>query len=679
MDRLISILRQQLPQRRELLSWTLLFCAFLITAKVGQLLYRSGSAPTLIWPPVGIALAAIYLRGYRMWTAIALASIIANVSAGAAFITIVGSAVGNTIQPLLGGYVFRYFNLHPSIRKLRDTLALTGVAIIVTSIAPTTLLILQTVAGVGGDTLAIWRIIWTGGTLSVLVITPLIVCWVQDSSPLREQMLERLLAFTTLITISYVIFWTDYGQLFGIPLVYLVLVPLFWLGLRFRPRSVALGLFALTAIGISGTMVMYFGTELLGTRLFNLQLFLQIMSFIFLVFSSVVEERRRIAEELQRRISQLQDALERIRSQDQAKSEFLAILAHELRNPLAPALNTIELFKLKRGKAKEDVALLEGVEGRLHAMGRLLDDLLDVSRISERRLRLQKTAVEVKPLIQRSIETVRHLMEKHRHITTFSYPDEITWVHGDPLRLEQILVNLLTNAAKYTDPGGVIKVAGIRHRDSVTISVSDNGNGIAHDMLDRIFEPFLQIPSKKGVSGVGIGLSLARQLVEMHGGTVTAYSAGLGLGSTFSVTLPVTHTPVDTSVAPEPVRPKKSAAKKRILVIDDNHAGAEALSRLLTYKGHEVRVAHTGASGIDQAMTEHPDAILLDIGLPDIDGYEVAHQLRLAGSTAILIALTGYGQADDIAKAKAAGFHHHLTKPVGFADIERCLLSEASI
>lgn len=677
MDGIVSAITDTLPRRRDLLSWTVTFCAYLLSAKLGHYIYESAPAPAFIWPPVGIALASIYLRGPRMWSAIMLASLVASASLLVAWPTLIGSALGNTIQPLVGAYVFRKFGFHPSIGRLRDTVTLLFVALAVTTIAPSIIVTITLLSGSGGaDLEGLWRTIWSGGFLSVLIFTPLIVCWTQDPTSWRDRLFERIIALSATSLITYIVFWTDFVRVGSIPLVYFILVPLFWVGLRFRPRSVALALFLSATIAIAGTIARTVDPDDFISRIFNTELFLATISIIFLLFASVVEERRQIADELRRRIVQLQEALERIKKEDNAKSEFLAILAHELRNPLAPVLNTIELFRLKRARSAEDTEILEGAEKRLSAMGRLLDDLLDISRISERRLHLRREPVEVKPLLERSVETVSHLVEKYGHTISWHAPREITWINADPVRVEQIVVNLLTNAAKYTEPGGNISLVGVREGRRVAISVRDNGNGIPADMLDRIFEPFLQIPSKRGVSGVGIGLALARQLAEMHGGSLRAYSPGVGLGSTFTLTLPIVDAPDVSAAVAEP--DTESPANLRILIVDDNQAGAEALSRLLTFKGHRTTIAFTGVQALKALQEDHPEVVLLDIGLPDMDGYEVARQMRLSESTAILIALTGYGQADDVAKAKAAGFDFHLTKPVGFADIERCLREGAA-
>jgi signal transduction histidine kinase len=674
MDVLLSIVRSSLPTRRDLLPWALIFSAYLITAKLGSYFYFAGTSPALIWPPVGIALAGLYLKGYRMWSAVALAALAAGVSDGSSIALLAGSTIGNTLQPLAGAWLFRRLDFHPTIGRLRDTLAFIGMAFILTMIAPTFLVaLLSLFETLSGDPYELWRIVWSGGVLSVLILTPLIVGWATDRSTLLHRMGERLSAFGLLATIAYLIFWTPYSEVAGISLAYLLLVPLFWIGLRFRPRSLALALTVASTIAFTGIFATVDNATLLGARLFQTMLFLETLAVIFYIFASVVEERRTAAAELQRHIMQLQKALDRIRHQDRAKSEFLAILAHELRNPLAPVLSTLELFKLKRAKAKDEITLLDGAEERLHAMGRLLDDLLDVSRISEQRLKLQREPVELHAIVERSAATARHLMEKYKHTLTIDMAGPAIWLYADPLRIEQVIVNLLTNAAKYTEPGGIITLNCFTEGTVAIVRIQDNGIGVAPDMVERIFEPFLQIPSKKGVSGVGVGLSLARQLVALHDGAIVAHSKGAGLGSTFTVTLPTMSAPTKVETAAPPTPPQRVTEDTHVLIVDDNEAAAEALARLLSFRNYKTSIAFSGEDAFALVRAEQPDAVLLDIGLPDMDGYELARKIRTALPSVRLIALTGYGQADDVEKAKKAGCDDHLTKPVGFKDIERAL------
>ncbi len=660
------------PSRRELGAWSLTFISYLLTSQLGLFLYRDiGTAPSFIWPAAGVALAFTFLYGYRMWSAIALAAIVVNVSREYTPVVVLASTLGNTVQALVGAYLFHRFNFRPLISRLSDTLKLMLVSLTVTAIGPTLSLIVRAIGGdVPANAADIWRSIWSGGVLSVLILTPLIISYAQEFTFKRERVIEHTVALVFLCTVVYALFWTSFGMVAGIPLVYILLFPFFWIALRFHPRSTVLALFLAALIAISGA-VFHPPTGLqLGQWLFQTQLLLEIFATIFLILASVIEDRRLVTRALNEHVHQLETAITRIREQDTAKSDFLATLAHELRNPLAPVLSTLELLRLRRGTG-EEATLIAGAEQRLHMMGRLLDDLLDIARISEKRLTLKKEFVQLNEIILRSIDGARPLIEKYGHDLDLSLPPESPALFADPVRIEQVLVNVLNNAAKYTEPGGRIALSARTKDSRVRISVTDSGTGIEPKMLNRIFEPFLQISqSKYGTSGVGIGLALAKELVEMHDGAIVAKSDGLGHGSTFDIDLPVTHAmpaaaPVASTVSP--LRPLT------ILIVDDNQAGTEALGRLLSFRGHKTLLAFGGVSGVVSALAHSPDCVLLDIGLPDIDGYEAARRLREKGYTGCIIALTGYGQEADRLKAIEAGCDAHLTKPVGLKEIEAVL------
>lgn len=657
--------------------WTITFLAYLLAAKLGQFVYLGlGSAPAFIWPATGVALATTFIWGNRMLSAIAVAAFVGTASSGLAISVVIAATIGNTWQALAGAFLFRIFDFRPSIDRLRDTLLLIGTGLTITTIAPTATYLSR---GVFGPTIEnpgeVWRMVWTGGILSVLVITPLLTGYLRDRRIKPERLIEHTLALIAVSTVTYAIFWMHIGMVFGIPLIYVLLVPFFWIALRFAPRSTALALFITSTIAISGALRQQVTTVPLGQWILQTELLLEIFAGIFLIVSSAIEDRRTATAELRAHVDQLESAVTQISEQDSAKSDFLAILAHELRNPLAPVLSTMELLRVRRNPEDEEAVILAGAERRLHMMGRLLDDLLDISRVSEKRLKLQKEYVNLRDIAERSIQSVRPTMEKFSHTFEVSLPSAEVTLYADPLRIEQVLVNVLNNAAKYTPEGGTIEFRATTLGNNAVLTVRDNGTGIEANMLERIFEPFLQISNTKyGTSGVGVGLALAKELVELHDGHISALSAGLGRGSTFVIEFPTVQTPAPTPVTPltHPIHERVTGPLK-ILIVDDNQAGTEALGRLLSFRGHQTVLAYSGLEGIERAESEQPDAILLDIGLPDIDGYDVARTIRSHGSNAFVIALTGYGQDEDRKKALDAGCDGHLTKPVGLQDIEAAL------
>jgi signal transduction histidine kinase len=379
------------------------------------------------------------------------------------------------------------------------------------------------------------------------------------------------------------------------------------------------------------------------------------------------EELQVANEELQNRLAELKDALDVSRHKD----DFLAMLAHELRNPLAPILSAMQV--IRRHPDNEEVVqrAREIVERQVRHQARLLDDLLDVSRITRGRIRLRKAPVDLRAAVSAAVEATKPLIDARGHTLSVVLPDEPLRVEADPTRLTQIVANLLDNAAKYTNPGGTIEVAAERESGSVRLRVRDSGVGIPADMQARIFDLFTQVdvPIARSLGGLGLGLALVRSLAELHGGTVSVTSEGSGRGSEFTVRLP----PGRAEAAPTPGAPSAPGGR-HVLVIEDNADAREMLRIALELDGHRVETAGDGLSGVEVALRATPDLVLVDIGLPGLDGYAVARRLRAElGDRVTLVALTGYGQSDDRRRTTDAGFDAHLVKPVDPDVLSRAL------
>jgi signal transduction histidine kinase/DNA-binding response OmpR family regulator len=368
-----------------------------------------------------------------------------------------------------------------------------------------------------------------------------------------------------------------------------------------------------------------------------------------------------------------------IQEADHRKDEFLAMLAHELRNPLAPIRNAVELLRLAGPSQPELERSRDLIDRQLTHLNRLVDDLLDVSRITRGKIRLQLETVDVAKAAVGAVESSRPLIELRKHEFTLSLPAEPLHAKADPARLSQIISNLLNNAAKYTEEGGRIWLTVEREDGEAVMRVRDTGAGIPTNMLPRIFEPFTQVDQSldRSQGGLGIGLTLVRRLVEMHGGRVEALSQGVGHGSEFVVRLPAwaeaqSSFPIRSNNAPTP----KAGAGSSILVVDDNVDAANSLAMVLRLEGHEVRTARDGPTALAASQASAPDVVLLDIGLPGMDGYEVARRLRCHpdGHQMLMVAVTGYGRDEDRARSEEAGFDHHLVKPIDF-DALRPLLN----
>jgi PAS domain S-box-containing protein len=386
------------------------------------------------------------------------------------------------------------------------------------------------------------------------------------------------------------------------------------------------------------------------------------------------------ASKIARDITERKRADEALRESDRRKDEFLATLAHELRNPLAPIRQAALISKTPTASDAQKRWSHDVITRQVHHMALLLDDLLDISRITRGTLELRTEMTDLAAAIDAAVETARPAIDDKRHTFTVEMPPEPVYLAADPLRLAQVLSNLLTNAAKYTDPEGQIRLRAAATGDEVTIAVADTGIGLAPDEIGRLFEMFSQVKAAQDRSegGLGIGLALARGLVHLHGGTIEVKSEGPGRGSEFIV-----HLPRRTVGAPRPgaelSTPRADAIRRRVLIADDNRDAADSLAMLLRLEGHEVTVVHDGREALAAFASQQPEIVLLDIGMPGLNGYQVARQIREGslGRAVTLVAVTGWGQDTDKARALAAGFNHHYTKPIEPERLAELLRSDA--
>jgi len=357
--------------------------------------------------------------------------------------------------------------------------------------------------------------------------------------------------------------------------------------------------------------------------------------------------------------------LNALKESDRRKDEFLATLAHELRNPLAPIRNAVEL--LRRDRTGNIAATAQMLERQVRQLVRLVDDLLDLSRVTRGHIELRRQRVQLAPIVTQAIEAAGTALREMGHRMEVKMPREPLWLDADPARLAQVLGNVLNNATKYTDRGGRITLSVERDGPQVCITVRDNGIGIAADELGRIFDMFVQsdVSPERATGGLGIGLTLARRLVQLHGGRIEAHSDGPGHGSEFIIHLPLAegHAPMPTPTDTAP--PALAAAPRRILVVDDNVDGAQTLAALLQALGYNAAVAHDGRQAIEQAERFDPHLVLLDLGLPLMDGHAVCRHMRAQpwSQGMAIVALTGWGQEQDRQRTRSAGFDDHLVKP----------------
>lgn len=371
-----------------------------------------------------------------------------------------------------------------------------------------------------------------------------------------------------------------------------------------------------------------------------------------------------------------------LREADRRKGEFLATLAHDLRNPLAPIRNAVQVLQVAEGDRAMTASARAMIERQLKQLVRLIDDLLDVSRIAQGRLELQRERVDLARVLRLALEISRPLLEPKQHRVSVLWPHEPMYVLGDPARLAQVFASLLDNSAKYSDPGGEITIAAMREGGDVLVKIVDTGIGIRPDVLPHVFEMF-PAEHRAGAAapdGLGIGLTLARRLVELHGGAVEAASEGVDKGSTFTVRLAYAAADIESHRCSDAPRARGDCGQRlaegtRVLVVDDNHDAAASLALLLDLNGFDIRTASDGVEALEVADTFQPEVVLLDLAMPRLDGYATAREMRKRpwGRSVRLLALTGWGQEEDKRRALEAGFDHHLTKPVDPGVLQRLM------
>jgi PAS domain S-box-containing protein len=393
-----------------------------------------------------------------------------------------------------------------------------------------------------------------------------------------------------------------------------------------------------------------------------------------------ITDRKRIEEELQRYVVELKAA-------DRQKDDFIAMLSHEMRNPLAPVLNAVQILRVKGPQDPEMVWCGEIIDRQVRQMARLLDDLLDISRITRDKLELRRHPVELGPVINMAVETSRPLIAAGRHEFVLDVGAQPIMIDADSARIAQVIANLLNNAAKYSEAGAKITLAveleraahngkQSQYQTDVLIRITDTGIGIPAENLPRIFDPFVQVDhtSDKTHGGLGIGLALAKRLIEMHGGTIAVASEGLGRGSQFTIRLPTLARPAVAEAQTDRL-PAPSSGKRRVLVVDDLKMNADSLSMLLEMAGNEVSKAYSGREALDKAEAVRPDIILMDLGMPGMDGFEATRRIRerFKHRKLVMIAVSGWGQKEVRTRSIEAGFDAHITKPVDFPDLEKLM------
>jgi len=669
--------------------------AYFVTAKLGLSMAFQAEQVSLVWPATGFALAVTLLAGFRVWPGIALGAFLANVTAPDESAAVAcGIAAGNTLEAVAGAWLLRRAGFAYSLDKLSDVVKF----IVLAAGASTTIS-----ATIGVTSLCLgdiqpwnafgplWTVWWLGDSMGNLVVAPmLLTCAAQREHWPLHRLPEAFALLAGLIVTTFVVFtgqWTENLQ--GHPLAFAVFPFVIWAALRFGQQGTTVAIVVAACVALVATLhnPASSDAESAHERLIVLQMFMGVVAVSALLLGAAISERRRAVEELRADVAwrkelerELHRRAEQLAEADRRKDEFLAMLGHELRNPLAPISNCLQLLRLSDGVSPPLEQIRKIMERQVNHMVRLVDDLLEVSRITRGKIELRKQPVELAALVESAVETSRPLIEAAGHTLTVALPSEPVQVEADPVRLAQVIANLLNNAAKYTDLPGEIWLTARREGEQAVVSVRDSGLGISPEVLPHVFDMFSQADSTRTRTqgGLGIGLTLAKRLIDMHGGHIEAHSAGLGKGSEFIVRLPlVLGPPAANAVAVTASRNNGAPfASRRILVVDDAPAAAETLASLLAAMGHQVRTALSAATALEMVRVERPEVVIADIAMPHMDGYELARRLRREPGLEhlLLVALTGYGQQRDQRQAIEAGFDHHLVKPAS-AEVLRDLLA----
>jgi signal transduction histidine kinase/CheY-like chemotaxis protein len=635
---------------------------YILGGKLGLLFAFVHASATAVWPPTGIALAAFLLFGPRVWSAVALGAFLVNVTTAGSVATSLGVAAGNTLEGLLSAWlVNRFAHGRYAFERAQDIFAFV-VAVVPGALVSATMGVAS--LALGGYALwagfgPIWATWWLGDVTGALIIAPPLLLWAdRRSSLLLRHPVEAACLLLSIALGGYAVFGGSSPLGPRHPLAILCLPPLVWAAFRFGRRAAATAILLLSGIALYGT-VQGFGPFAVAPAdsLLMLQTFLATMAVMTLSMAALVwddvRERKRVEGERERARVEAEAA-------SRTKDEFFAMLGHELRNPLGAittALHVIDLCGPLDERSGEARAIIRRQVGHLV---RLVDDLLDVTRLATGKISLSLRRIDLAAVARHAVASVS---ARGRTLTCRAAAP--VWIDADETRIEQILGNLLGNALKFTPAGGQITVTVEVDGPEAVLRVEDAGAGISPDLLPRIFDLFIQgqttLHRREG--GLGIGLTLVRRLVDLHRGRIEAASEGPGRGSVFTVRLPAAHPPGDAdTLAPAPPR---AAARLRVLIIEDNDDARQMLRHLLDHAGHEVHEATEGIDGLARALALRPDAVIVDIGLPGLDGYSIARRLRETGPPGVLlVAISGYGQDGDRLRSRAAGFDAHLTKPV---------------
>ena len=631
---------------------------YFAAGKAGLYFYSFSPSSSAVWPESGVAFAALILLDIRVWPAIFVGGFFVNLTTSGAILPSLGMAIGNSLEAVVSAYLtIRFANGRKVFESSQDFFKFFGFSMFASAIGASFGIANLALGGLAQheNFARIWQTWWIGDLGGFMVVAPVIILLIENPKVTadRRRAFEFWLMMATISSSSILAFGGAIPQLRHYPIGFFCIPILVWAAFRCGRRAAALTTFILAASADWGMKHGAGPWAQFSDPLRSVivpQAFIITMATMTMAMAAVVWERKR--------------AEARANEANRAKDLFLAMLGHELRNPVAAlsgAANLLERHDLKSSKSER---LLEIVVRQSAHLARMVDDLLDVGRLTAGRIALDRQPMNLGECARDCVATLG-VRTKYASRNIILQIEDV-WIDGDPDRIAQILVNLLSNALNHTRPDGKVVVTTRAESNLALIQVEDDGEGISPDLLPHIFDLFVQAErgDDRQRGGLGIGLTLVRRLAQLHGGSAEAHSAGLGAGTTFKVLIPRIEAVREAVATPCPSR--KAGIQRRVLIIEDNSDVRESLRTLLELAGHKIFEADSGLGGVACALANHPDVALIDIGLPGIDGYEVARRIRSASEARgmMLIALTGYGLPEDRLRAEQAGFDAHLVKPV---------------
>jgi len=656
-------------------AFTGLILIYFLAGKLGLKLAFLHASASPVWPPAGLALGALLVLGYRTWPAIFVGAFLVNVTTAGNFGTSLAIGAGNTLEALCGAWlVNRFADGIDVFERSKNVFKFAFAAVASTVVSPTIGVTSLALAGFADWPRygAIWMTWWLGDAAGDLIFAPVVILW--GIRPRWRWSGKKDLEVGLLLLLLILLGEAVFGGWFPIsaknyPIAFICGPVVIWLAFRMSQRETATGIFILSAIAIWGTLHNFgpFVMETENQSLLILQTATAVLAITALALAAEMAERRRAEEALTKEKSLVESA-------NRTKDNFLAMLSHELRTPLTPVVAGLETLSNQRARNEGEKSVLEMIRRNIEVETRLIDDLLDVTRISKGKLDLKFATLDAHKAVLNVVEICRSEAGAKRIRVNVALRAVDHYVRADEARFQQMIWNLLKNAIKFSREEGEVMISSANESPhQLTITVQDNGVGITSDPIDRIFDPFEQAGGslQQRFGGLGLGLAISKSVAQAHNATLVAKSEGVDCGSTFSVTMETVAFHSQTQALSKSDL-QTSRPVCRILLVDDHADTCEALKRLLTARGHAVAVRYDMRSALETAQNDQFDLLISDVGLPDASGLELMTRLR--GNSSICgIAISGFGTMADIEKSLAAGFSEHLVKPVNAERLEAAI------